>query len=66
MISERIRLVKSPHNDSGSLKTKVFELERQLILDALNAHRQNKSHAAQALGISRQTLIAKLKAYRQR
>lgn len=63
MVSDRIRHSNARHSPSGSLKQKVYELERQLILDALRAHHQNKSHAARSLGISRQTLIAKLKSY---
>ncbi len=63
MISDRIRRSNAHRSPAGSLKQKVYELERQLILDALRAHDQNKSHAAQRLGISRQTLIAKLKSY---
>ena len=62
-VSERIRQSNRPHSSAGSLKQKVHDLERRLILDALQAHNQNKSHAALSLGISRQTLIAKLKSY---
>ncbi|RME00488.1 MAG: AAA family ATPase, partial [Calditrichaeota bacterium] len=36
-------------------------LERQLLLQALEKSQNNRSRAAKALGITRQTLIAKLK-----
>ncbi len=64
LVSERIRLNHHhPGNSKGSLKDKLAELERKMILEALKIHDHNKSHAAQALGISRQTIIAKLKNY---
>ena len=40
------------------------ELERRAILDALERHGGNRTHAARALGISRRTLLYKLKALR--
>jgi len=40
------------------------QVERQLIFQALEKSRGNQGQAAQALGISRRTLIRKLKAYR--
>ena len=63
-VSERIG--RQPVTESrGSLKDRLAQLERQLILQAFQDHNQNKSHAAAALGISRQTIIAKLKQYRR-
>ncbi|RPJ62170.1 MAG: sigma-54-dependent Fis family transcriptional regulator [Acidobacteria bacterium] len=64
MVSERVRLASSTGgSDAGGLKEKVAEFERSLILEALRRHGHNRSHAADALGISRQTIIAKLKQY---
>lgn len=65
-VSERIRLLHSANDHPGPLRQKLLELERKLILDALKAHHYNKSHAAEALGVSRQTIIAKLKSYQDR
>ena len=47
----------------GSLKKQILDLEKKLILAALNTHRNNKSQAARSLGITRQTIISKLKKY---
>ncbi len=64
MLSERMRFYQNDSNSSaGLLKEKLADLERGLILEALKNHRHNKSHAAQSLGISRQTIISKLKQY---
>ena len=62
MLSERIRF-SSNGTDQGRLRDKLSALERRLILDALKTYGNNKSRAAQSLGISRQTVIAKLKQY---
>ena len=64
MVSERIRLGAGLADSEGALlKEKLARLEKRLILDALRDHQHNKSRAAAALGISRQTIIAKLKQY---
>lgn len=65
LLSERIR---HPARASAgnALKEQLAALERELILDALDVHAHNKSRAAEALGITRQTIIAKLKQYRRR
>jgi Nif-specific regulatory protein len=63
-LSERIRNYRPAGKDQGLLKDQLADLERRLILDALDRHHQNKSHAAESLGITRQTIIAKLKTYR--
>lgn len=64
LLSERIRYPARLSADHRlSLKEQIAELEKKLILDALEAHNQNKSHAAEALGITRQTIISKLKQY---
>ncbi|MFQ5849222.1 MAG: sigma 54-interacting transcriptional regulator [Candidatus Binatia bacterium] len=46
-----------------SLKETVSELEKRMILEALQRCRQNQQHAAKALGLSRQGLIKKIKRY---
>ena len=67
MLSERMRFHQNHINSSaGPLKEKLADLERGLILEALKNHSHNKSHAAQSLGISRQTIISKLKQYQNR
>ena len=62
-LSDRIRVKEGAKNARGPLKEKLAALERELILDALRAHGNNKSRAADALQVSRQTIIAKLKQY---
>ena len=63
MLSEHIRFRDKLSNSQGQLRRKMFQLERRLILDALKQNADNKSQAAQILGISRQTIITKLKQY---
>ena len=63
MLSERIRYGQSPGKPAEGLKEQLAQLEKTLILNALRHHHDNKSHAAEALGITRQTVIAKLKQY---
>jgi Nif-specific regulatory protein len=46
-----------------SLKEMVSSLEKRMILEALQRHRQNQQQAANALGLSRQGLIKKVKRY---
>ena len=41
----------------------VHALERQLIVDTLDAHEGNRTHAAKALGMSRRALLYKIKRY---
>ncbi|MFQ5519895.1 MAG: sigma 54-interacting transcriptional regulator [Candidatus Methylomirabilia bacterium] len=45
------------------LKATVEEVERRLILEALQTCHQNQVHASKALGVSRQGLIKKMKRY---
>ncbi len=63
LLSERIRNPAPESNRDGNLKQQLASLERDLILRALEAHDFNKSQAAAALGITRQTIITKLKQY---
>ena len=46
-----------------SLKAAVGQLEKQMILEALEGTRNNQRQAARALGLSRQGLINKMKRY---
>jgi two-component system, NtrC family, response regulator HupR/HoxA len=66
LLSDRIRHGPTRTPTDGDLKEQVAALERTLILRALKAHKNNKSRAAEALGITRQTIIAKLKQYENR
>ncbi len=63
LLSERIRMPARDSGGDGNLKDQLALLERELILRALEAHDFNKSQAAAALGITRQTIISKLKQY---
>jgi DNA-binding NtrC family response regulator len=63
MLSERIHFQTGRNETPMDLKEKLADFERRLILEALRNHDNNKSHAAEALGITRQTIIAKLKQY---
>ncbi len=66
-LAERIRYSRdSSDGSTPSLKHQLSALERRLILDALATHGNNKSQAAQTLGITRQTIISKLKLYQNR
>jgi two-component system, response regulator FlrC len=49
---------------AGPLSGDLSQVERHMIFQALEKSRGNQGQAAQALGISRRTLIRKLKAYR--
>ncbi len=63
LVSERIRGYDPDAATLGSLKEQLARLEKRLILEALDQSNQNKSHAAEVLGITRQTIISKLKQY---
>ena len=66
-LAERIRYSRiRSDQEERSLKDQLSALERRLILEALAAHGNNKSQAAQRLGITRQTIISKLKQYQDR
>ncbi len=62
LLSEHIhqRSKSTPYSD-GNLKSAVRELEEDLIRKTLERFNQNKSRTARALGISRQSLLEKLR-----
>jgi two-component system response regulator HupR/HoxA len=60
-ISERGRIISRA---DGNLKIAVQMVEEEMIRDAMKRYQHNKSHVARALGISRQSLIEKLKRIR--
>jgi len=65
---EHLQLAPSPSADappgaSGSLHADVESLERRRIVEALEACGGNQTRAAQKLGISRGTLLSRLKQY---
>ena len=66
MVAERIRFKTPERSEPAGLKERLADLEKQLILEALRAHGNNKTRAAESLGITRQTVIAKLKEYAMR
>ena len=53
----------SSNNDSNKLALHNEELEKSQIINALKETQNNKSRAAQLLGIDRKTLYNKLKLY---
>ncbi len=62
LLSDHIRQKHRPsRTSSGDLKSAVRELEEGMIRDALARFSQNKSRTARALGISRQSLLEKLR-----
>ena len=66
-LAERIRYSRiRSDGEERSLKDQLSALERRLILEGLAAHGNNKSQAARTLGITRQTIISKLKKYQDR
>ena len=62
-LSGRISFPPESGPAQGSLKQRLAQLERELILEALRVHDNNRSRAAEALQVSRQTIISKLKRY---
>ncbi len=47
----------------GGVRGEMADLEKARILEALRAHRNNRTHAARALGMSRRALLYKLQKY---
>ncbi len=57
---ERVRHEVQKSTES-SLHSNIGSMEKEMIQKALTEHRNNKSRAAEALGISRKTLSRKMK-----
>jgi DNA-binding NtrC family response regulator len=57
------RLQPAPAGGAGTLQQKIEALERREIDEALKKHDGNRTHAAAALGLSRQGLLKKLERY---
>jgi transcriptional regulator with PAS, ATPase and Fis domain len=53
-----------PEDESAGFSGDLSQVERQMIFQALERFKGNQGQAAEALGISRRTLIRKLKLYR--
>ncbi len=62
LVSDHIsQAVKPARRTDGNLKTAIQDLELEMIRNAMERFKQNKSKTARALGISRQSLIDKLR-----
>jgi len=62
LLSDYIKqLTRSSPRADGNLKLAIQDLEDAMIREALERYRYNKSRTARALGISRQSLLEKLK-----
>jgi two-component system response regulator HupR/HoxA len=62
LLSDHIRQRHKPSLTSdGDLKSAVRDLEEEMIRDTLSRFSQNKSRTARALGISRQSLLEKIR-----
>jgi two-component system, NtrC family, response regulator HupR/HoxA len=62
LLSDHIRQrTRSFPRSNGNLKIAIMDLEDQMIHETLTRFRNNKSRTARALGISRQSLIDKIK-----
>jgi DNA-binding NtrC family response regulator len=62
MLSDTIKdFLKTNKRVDGLLDRSVEQFERRLILDALEKNDWNKLHTADAIGVPRTTLLAKLK-----
>jgi two-component system, NtrC family, response regulator AtoC len=61
----KLNSVVQPPSGKNPLHRGLDELEKQIVFDALERCGGNQGKAAQALGISRRTLLRKLKVYRE-
>ena len=61
----KLNKVIQPPSGKNPLNRDLDELEKQIVFDALDRCGGNQGKAAQALGISRRTLLRKLKVYRE-
>jgi transcriptional regulator with PAS, ATPase and Fis domain len=60
-----LKLNKSTQSNGKPLTRDLDQLERQIVFDTLERFGSNQGKAAAALGISRRTLLRKLKTYRE-
>jgi transcriptional regulator with PAS, ATPase and Fis domain len=65
--ADDLEIQRSRPQDKAALAvaSNLEEMERQMIFSALEKHNSNQGKTAEALGISRRTLIRKLKSYRE-
>ena len=67
LLSPRIRqvegVIERVRPTKGTLKEMMDQLERWLLIEALREHQNNKTACAKALGITREGLHKKLRAY---
>ncbi|HZD95705.1 MAG TPA: sigma 54-interacting transcriptional regulator [Candidatus Sulfotelmatobacter sp.] len=61
----KLNKVTQPANGKAPLTHDLDKLEKQIVFDTLERCGSNQGKAAQALGISRRTLLRKLKVYRE-
>jgi transcriptional regulator with PAS, ATPase and Fis domain len=61
----KLTQVTQPSNDKVTLNRDLDQLERQIVFDTLDRFGGNQGKASEALGISRRTLLRKLKTYRE-
>jgi transcriptional regulator with PAS, ATPase and Fis domain len=61
----KLTQILQPSNGKAPLSRDLDHLERQIVFDALDRCGGNQGKAAEALGISRRTLLRKLKTYRE-
>ena len=62
-LSERLAGGAPPIPRRGKLKEILSQVERDLIIQALQRHQDNRTHAAEELGMSRWGLVQKIKEY---
>src|SRR5262249_41730492 len=60
-----LKLNIAPPNANKALNQDLDQLEKQIVFDTLERCGGNQGKAAEALGISRRTLLRKLKSYRE-
>jgi transcriptional regulator with PAS, ATPase and Fis domain len=62
LLSDHVRQrQKHPHASNGNLKMAVHSLEEEMIRSTMTLYHNNKSRVARTLGISRQSLLERLK-----
>jgi two-component system response regulator HupR/HoxA len=63
LLSDHVRQRQRSQNLEGNLKTAIQNLEDEMIRSTMQRYRNNKSRVARELGISRQSLIDKLRRF---